>query len=227
MELGPAGGAAAASGILNRMSLIGRLHVVTDTRPGRDALAVVAAALEAGVDTIQIRVTDEMSDRTAYELAGRILELCRRHGATCLVNDRLHIALAIGADGVHVGADDLPVAVARRLLGPDAIVGATARDPQTARRAIADGATYIGVGPAYQTSTKAGLPVPIGPEGVAAVAAASTVPVIAIGGVTAQRVPELCAAGAYGVAVVGAVSDAADPAKACSALLAQLQRTQE
>lgn len=205
------------------MSTIGRLHVVTDTRPGRDALAVVAVVLAAGADTIQVRVTDAMSDRAAYELAGRILELCRERGATCLVNDRLHVALAIGADGAHVGADDLPVAVARRILGPHAVLGATARDPQTARRAIADGATYLGVGPAYQTSTKVGLPAPIGPEGVAAVAAATDAPVIAIGGVTAERVPALRAAGAYGVAVVGAVSEAPDPAVACAALAAQLR----
>lgn len=210
-------------GILNQMSTIGRLHVVTDTRPGRDALAVVAVVLAAGADTIQVRVTDAMSDRAAYELAGRILELCRARGTTCLVNDRLHVALAIGADGAHVGADDLPVAVARRILGPDAVLGATARDPQTARRAIADGATYLGVGPAYQTSTKVGLPAPIGPEGVAAVAAATDAPVIAIGGVTAERVPALRAAGAYGVAVVGAVSEAVHPAVACAALAAQLR----
>src|SRR5205823_15043548 len=107
--------------------------------------------------------------------------LCRPAGVTCLVNDRLHVALAVGADGGHVGADDLPVAAARRILGPYAVLGATARDPETARRAVADGASYLGVGPAYPTSTKGGLPAPIGPAGVAAVAAAVPVPVIAIG----------------------------------------------
>jgi thiamine-phosphate pyrophosphorylase len=187
---------------------IGRLHLVTDS------LSVVVAALAAGAGTIQVRVPDSATDRDCYDLAARVLELCRAAGATCLVNDRLHVALAVGADGGHVGAEDLPVAAARRVLGPAAILGATARDPDTAHRAVADGATYLGVGPAYATSTKDGLPDPIGPAGVAAVARAVTVPVIAIGGVTADRVGELRRAGAYGVAVVGAVSAAPDPGQA-------------
>lgn len=205
------------------MPSIGRLHLITDTRPGRDALAVVAAALAAGADTIQVRVPDATTDRDAYELTRRVLAMCRKNGATCLVNDRLHIALAAGADGGHVGADDLPVAAARKILGPHAILGATARDPQTARRAVADGASYLGVGPAYATRTKDGLPDPIGPAGIGAVACAVTVPVIAIGGVTADRVGALTATGAYGVAVVGAVSEAADPGKATLELLEVLR----
>jgi thiamine-phosphate pyrophosphorylase len=183
---------------------------------------VVAAALAAGADTIQVRVPDSATDRDAYDLAVHVRRLCRNAGATCLVNDRLHIALAVGADGGHVGADDLPVAAARRVLGPDAILGATARDPQTARRAVADGASYLGVGPAYVTSTKDGLPDPIGPAGIAAVARAVTVPVIAIGGVTAGRAGELRRAGAYGVAVVGAVSAAPDPGAAVDDLMRAL-----
>ncbi len=200
------------------MPPIGRLHLITDTRAGRDVLAVVAAGLAAGADTIQVRVSDDATDRQAYELAGRVLQLCRAHGVTCLVNDRLHIALALGADGGHVGADDLPVAAARRVLGPAAVLGATARDPATARQAAADGASYLGVGPAYATSTKDGLPAPIGAPGIGAVARSVDLPVIAIGGVSATSVAELCAAGAYGVAVVGAVSEAADPAAATAAL---------
>jgi thiamine-phosphate pyrophosphorylase len=197
---------------------IGRLHLVTDARAGRDVLATVAAALANGADTVQVRVEDAVTDRVAYELTAAVLDLCRAHDATCLVNDRLHIALAAGADGGHVGADDLPVAAARRVLGPTALLGATARDPQAARRAVADGADYLGVGPAYRTSTKDSLPPPIGPDGVAAVAAAVDVPVIAIGGVTTDGIPALLAAGAYGVAVVGAVSAARDPAVAAARL---------
>jgi thiamine-phosphate pyrophosphorylase len=108
------------------MSKLGRLHVVTDTRPGRDALAVVAGVLAAGVDTIQVRVADAMSDRAAYELAGRILGLCRAHRATCLVNDRLHVALAVGA----TARTSVPTTrrSPRRILGPGAVLGATARD---------------------------------------------------------------------------------------------------
>ncbi len=138
---------------------------------------------------------------------------------TCLVNDRVDLALAVGADGVHVGGDDLPVDVARRLLGEHALVGATCRNPEAARRAVDAGASYLGVGPAYVTSTKTGLPDPMGPGGVEAIARAVSIPVIAIAGVTAGHVPELLDAGAWGVAVVGAVYGAADPAGAVAELL--------
>ncbi len=187
---------------------LGRLHLVTDVRRDRDPVAVVRAALSVGVPVVQVRVPDHISDLGAYHLSTIIAELCREAGAICLINDRLHIALAVSADGGHVGGDDLPVAAARRVLGPDAILGATARDPVAARAAVAAGATYLGVGPAFATQTKEGLPDPIGAAG--------------IGAVTAVRVPELLAAGAYGVAVVTAVSDAPDPAAAAAELLAAL-----
>jgi len=199
---------------------LGRFHLITDTRPGRDVLAVVRAALEvAGADlTVQVRVEDDATDREAYALATRVAGLCAESGATLLVNDRLHVALAVGAAGGHVGALDLPVDAARRVLGPAAVLGATAREPEMAKAAVADGATYLGVGPAYATTTKDGLPPPLGPDGIAEVASAVGVPVIAIGGVTAARVPELLAAGAYGVAVVGAIANARHPAQAAAEL---------
>jgi len=202
--------------------MLGRLHLITDTRPGRDALAVVRGALSAGVPVVQVRVEDDLSDRAAYEFARTVAELCRHAGARCLVNDRLHIALAVGADGGHVGALDLPVDAARRVLGPDGVLGATAREPAGAAEAVKAGASYLGVAPCYATTTRDGLPAAIGPAGIAAVAATATVPVIAIGGVTVAAVPELLAAGAYGIAVVGAISAAADPAAATTALLRAL-----
>lgn len=203
------------------MSSLGRLHLITDTRPGRDPVGVVRAALSvAGPDlVVQVRVEDAANDRETYDLATRIVPLCATAGATCLVNDRLHIALAVGAAGGHVGALDLPVGAARRVLGATALLGATARDPEQAGAAVAAGASYLGVGPCYRTTTKDGLPTPVGPGGVRRVVDAVDIPVIAIGGVTAAQVPELLAAGAHGVAVVGAVSGAADPARAVAELL--------
>lgn len=206
------------------MPSLGRLHLITDTRPGRDPLAVVRAALPvARADlVVQVRVEDSATDREAYDLARRVVDLCTPYGATCLVNDRLHVALAVGAAGGHVGADDLPVDAARRVLGPAAVLGATAREPGTAVAAVAAGAGYLGVGPCRPTATKEGLPPPIGVAGVRAVAEAVDVPVVAIGGVTAADVPALRAAGAYGVAVVGALSTAADPARATAELIEAL-----
>lgn len=201
---------------------VGRLHVVTDTRPGRRPVDVVRAALSAGVPVIQVRAK-QASDRELYDLACRVAGLCAEAGAQCLVDDRPDVAVAVGAAGVHLGADDLPVPAARRVVGPELVVGATARDPQTARELVAQGAGYLGVGPAYATATKTGLPQPLGPAGVGAVASAVPVPVIAIGGVTADRIPALVAAGAHGVAVVSEVSDAADPAAAVAALLRALE----
>ncbi|MEV4345534.1 thiamine phosphate synthase [Actinoplanes sp. NPDC049596] len=188
-----------------------RLHVVTDS------LDVVRGAVGHGPVAIQVR--EKKSDRAAYELTVAALDVCRRAGdAICLVDDRVGVALAAGADGVHVGAEDLPVAAVRRVLGPSAIVGATCRTPEAAEQAVRDGASYLGSGPAFATTSKAGLPDPIGPEGIARVAAAVPgTPVIAIGGITPQRVPLLRA---YGVAAISAV--AGDPAGVTIAFLKAL-----
>ena len=188
-----------------------RLHVVTASLPIVSAVLSVATRDVA----VQVRVEDDVTDREAFDLVTRILPLCRGRGVMCLVNDRLDVAVAAGADGAHVGADDLPPAAARRVLGPRAVLGVTCRVPS-----VEPAATYFGVGPAYATSTKDGLPDPIGPGGVGAVAAAAEVPVIAIGGVTPGRVADLVAAGAHGVAAVGAI--ARDPAGATQEFLKAL-----
>ena len=205
------------------MTTLGRLHVLTDTRGGRDPLPAVVGALSAGAPVVQVRAKD-LTDRALHDLALRVKQLCDEHGATCVVDDRPDVAVAVGAAGTHLGAADLPVAAARRVAGSGHLLGGTARDPQTAAALVAEGADYLGVGPCWATTTKDGLPPPLGPARVAAVAQAVDVPVIAIGGVTAERVPELVAAGAWGVAVVTAVSDAADPAAATRALLEVLPR---
>jgi thiamine-phosphate pyrophosphorylase len=199
---------------------VGRLHVLVDS------LGVAEAALEAGAPTLQVRLKTG-TDRDHLRLATTIAERCRDAGATCLVNDRADLALAIGADGVHVGADDMPVAVVRRLLGPDAIVGGTARDPETARAVVAEGATYLGVGPTFVTRSKRGLPEPIGVEGVRAVALAVDVPVIAISGITPDLVDEVIGAGAHGIAVISAVADSPDPHIATHDLLMAVAKAAE
>jgi len=202
-----------------------RLHLLTDARDGRDALGVVAAAVGAGAGVVQVR-RKGCTDLELYEFAARVVELCHGADALCIVNDRVDVALAVGAAGTHLGADDLPIEAVRRVAGPGHMIGGTARDPRRAIELVAAGADYLGVGPAYATATKEGLPVPLGPAGVAAVARAVGVPVIAIAGVTVARVPELLASGAHGVAVVSAVSEAADPAAATRELLRALGELQ-
>jgi thiamine-phosphate pyrophosphorylase len=191
---------------------------VTPPTIGDGVEAVTAQAVAAGAPLVQVRVKDA-TDRVRLAHAERLHRMCRAAGARCLINDRVDLALAVSADGVHLGADDVPVEVARRLLGDRAVVGATCRNPEAARRAVDAGASYVGVGPVFATTTKAGLPDPIGLAGVEAVAAAVAVPVIAIAGVTVEGVPALLDAGAWGVAVVGAVFAAPDPSQAVGELL--------
>ncbi|MFC7594953.1 thiamine phosphate synthase [Terrabacter sp. GCM10028922] len=197
------------------------LHVVTDTRAGRDPLPDVRAAVATGPCAVQVR-SKELTDRDVLQLTLQVLEIARPAGALVLVDDRVDVALAAGADGVHLGVTDLPVDRVRALAPPGFVIGATARDAVSARAAEMSGATYLGVGPAYATTTKVGLPEPLGPDGVAAVVAATRLPVVAIGGVTADRVALLRAAGAHGVAVVTALSEADDPRSTAAALAAAL-----
>ena len=192
-----------------------RLHVIAD------CASLADKALRGGAPAVQVRIKGS-SDAEKLAQCEQIVAAAHRAQAVVIVNDRADIALAAEADGVHGGADDLPVSVLRRVLGPDALVGGTARDPDTALRHQADGASYVGVGPVYATATKDGLPEPLGPAGVERVAAAVSIPVIAIAGITASRVPELLNAGAHGVAVIGAVAHAANPDEATAELLEAL-----
>src|SRR5690349_5169852 len=126
---------------------IPRLHVVTDS------LEIARAALSAGAPLIQVRVADEVTDREAFELSAKIAQECAARGAVCLINDRLDVALAVGATGAHVGADDLPVEVSRRILGDRAILGASARRPDRAVEVLGQ-ADYLGCGQVNPSFTK-------------------------------------------------------------------------
>jgi thiamine-phosphate pyrophosphorylase len=199
--------------------------VVTDpelARP-RSVLEIVNAALAAGAPAVQVRAKDA-SARALLELGRAILPGARANGALLLVNDRLDVALALGADGVHLGPDDVPVAAARRAAPEGFLVGASADDPEVARRLVADGASYIGCGTIYATTTKPDAGDAIGLDGLERVAAAVNAPVIGIGGVTAERAVEVAAhTRAAGVAVVAAVMRAPDVAAAVRGLLAPWQ----
>lgn len=204
--------------------MLGRLHVIIDVAPGcPDPVTLARQVIDGGAPVIQVRpklVTDAEAWRATEAVAG----LCRDAGVTMIVNDRPDMALAAGAGGVHVGLLDLPVAVVAGLVAPAGLqVGGTARDPEAAAAHQAAGATYLGIGPVYLTSSKTGLPDPLGPAMLTRVAAAVTIPVIAISGVTVERVPEVLAAGAHGVAVIGAVSRAEDPQAATAAFVRTIE----
>lgn len=192
------------------------LHVLTDRAwsRGRDTLTVATAALEGGATVIQLRDKTAMT-RTLVEEGLALRALTRERGALLIVNDRLDVALAIEADGAHVGQeDDMPVALARTLLGPDRILGVSAGNLQQACAAIANGADYLGVGPIYATNTKADAGQPIGLPLLTKLANRYTLPLIAIGGINAANTAEVLRAGATGIAVITAVVSAENIATA-------------
>ena len=199
-----------------------RTYLVTQESlsAGRSTVDVVRAAIEGGVDVVQLR--EKGTDaRWRYELGLELRELTAEAGVDLLVNDRVDVAQTIDADGVHLGDSDLPVAAARELLGPEAVIGYSTADPEEATRAQEAGADYLGVGAVYGTTSKKDVDDEqngIGLERVRAVAEAVEIPVIGIGGITAGNAAPVVEAGATGVAVISAVTAADDPKGATAAL---------
>ena len=195
-----------------------RLYLVTGPVPAMERL--VEHALAAGVRLVQYRAKEGcgLNDRGRLEQAQRLRELCARHDALFLVNDRIDLALAVDADGVHLGQDDLPVALARRLLGPERLIGRSTHAIEQLRRAEVEGCDYIGVGPVNATPTKPGRE-PVGLAYVAAAAAEARIPFFAIGGIDTTNLAAVLATGARRVAVVRAITAAADPGAATAELL--------
>ncbi|MDH3196970.1 MAG: thiamine phosphate synthase [Candidatus Krumholzibacteria bacterium] len=198
---------------------IGRLHVVTDTtvqkRYTHEEIAALAVA--GGARDIQLR-DKRMHDEELVATARRTLALCADAGAVLIVNDRVEVARVARAHGVHLGRADTPIAEARALLGPSVIIGATAGTLTQALEAQAAGADYVGFGHIFPTASKHKSTPPVGLEGLREVCAALRIPVIAIGGITADNAADVLAAGAWGVAVIGAVCAAPDPEAAARAL---------
>ncbi len=196
------------------------LMLVTDHCSDVDAFCtIVEKALQAGVTVLQLR-EKTATTRDFYQLALRIKPIARQYNVPLLINDRLDIALAVDADGVHVGQEDLPVAVVRRLIGPDKILGATAATVAAAQTAEREGADYIGSGAMFPTLTKPGkqvLPLNV----LAQIKQAVQVPVVAIGGITADNLLTLKITGVDGLAVVSAIIDSADPAAATQEILSR------
>lgn len=202
------------------------LCLVTD--PGacgaRGVLATVRAAVAGGVTAVQLR-DHGASTRELFEAATALRDMLAGTGVPLLVDDRLDVALATGADGVHLGQSDLPVEAARSVAGPRLVIGhsvATVGEAQSAVALAPGTVDYLGVGPVFATRTKADAGPPIGIEGLRAICAASTLPCVAIGGVTAAHVREIAAAGAAGIAVVAAICSADEPGEAASELRALL-----
>jgi thiamine-phosphate pyrophosphorylase len=204
------------------------LYLVTDAglSRGRSHGDVVAAAIRGGVSIVQYREKNASTLRMIEE-AGALCRLCRAAGVPFIVNDRIDVALAVDADGVHVGQDDMPAALARRLLGTKKILGVSAGSTEEAIKAVEDGADYIGASPVFSTPTKTDAPPPLGIEGLRAMTGAVAIPVVAIGGINAGNAAAMKEAGAAGIAVVSAIVAAEDVEEAARRLRAILEKVRK
>jgi thiamine-phosphate pyrophosphorylase len=206
--------------MLNKSGINWSLHLITDRMIAgdRNIVDIVRAAIQGGVTVVQMRektaTTSEMID-----LGRELHNVTRDANVPLIVNDRVDVALAIQAEGVHVGPpDDMPASLARQLLGPNRILGVSAKSPEIALQARRDGADYVGVGDIYGTRSKADAGVPIGISGLKAVIEACPLPVVGIGGIHHGNASAVIEAGADGVALISAIVGAADPEKAAREL---------
>ena len=204
-----------------------RLYVITDPKAsrGRPDLQVAEAAIAGGADVLQLRDKEASSGRL-YEVALRLRKLTRDAGIPFIVNDRLDIALAAGADGVHVGQTDLPVSVVRKIVGPAGILGVSVVTVEEAVLAERDGADYLGIGPVFEArGTKPDAGLPLGVECIARIRRRCGLPIVAIGGINAENARTVREAGADAVAVISAVVSADDMAHAARRLKRILEDT--
>jgi thiamine-phosphate pyrophosphorylase len=188
-----------------------RLYLITDAAPPRGLAGLIEAAVRGGVDMVQLRDKD-IADGALLEAAAACARACASHGVPFIVNDRPDIALAVRADGVHVGQDDLPVSAVRALLGPHAIIGLSTHS-QEQIDAAGHEVDYIGVGPIHETPTKPGRPA-VGFELVRHAAAHAAQPFFAIGGLDPGNVAEVVRAGAQRISILRWISRAPDPERA-------------
>jgi thiamine-phosphate pyrophosphorylase len=206
------------------MKRIGRLHVLTDvvlqSHFSHEELTRLAVA--GGADTIQFRQKTG-STRDMIQAAQRMRRLCEEEGVTFVVNDRIDVAMAVEAHGVHLGQNDFPIPLAREILGPNVIIGGSAATMEEARICLSEGADYVGFGPVFPTGSKDDAGPVSGLEILGEVVHAIPLPIIAIGGVSAENTGYIMKTGARGIAVISAVCCQKDPEGATRALYAALE----
>lgn len=187
-----------------------QLIINTDPAPSHSYLELASKALLGGANSIQFRHKG-IYNREIYSIVCQLAEICCRFSVPLIINDRVDIALAIQAAGVHLGQTDLPIKAARKLLGKDKIIGGTASNLEQAKQVEMDGADYIGFGHIYPTKTKIKHDPPVGLVVLEQVCNHVNVPVMAIGGIKEHNLDDVCAAGVCGVAIVSAISSSSDP----------------
>ncbi|MEA5578804.1 thiamine phosphate synthase [Anabaena sp. UHCC 0451] len=205
-----------------RHQLLWRSHLYLVTSPVDNLLETVEASLKGGLTLIQYR-EKTADDVIRLERARKIRQLCHDYGALFIINDRVDLALAVDADGVHLGQQDMPIAVARQLLGSQRLIGRSTTNPQEMQGAITEGADYIGVGPVYETPTKAGKAA-VGLDYVSYASKNCPIPWFAIGGIDANNINDVINAGAQRVAVVRSLMHAEQPTLVTQYFISQLYR---
>ena len=197
------------------MKIIGRLHVLTDTilQNRFSHIELTKQAISGGADTIQFRQKSG-STKELIEIAMGMRQVCREKGAVFIVNDRIDVAMAADADGVHLGQNDFPIPLARELLGKDRIIGGSAATPEEMENCIREGADYVGFGPVYPTGSKDDAGPVSGIDLLKGIVASTTIPIIAIGGIDKSNAARVMGAGAHGIAVISSVCCRDDPQKA-------------
>lgn len=212
---------------MTQVTLPTPLYVILDrgAAGGRDLATLLDAVLEGGCRLVQLR-EKTMPLNDLYPVARALRRRCREAACLFIVNDRVDLALAVEADGAHVGQDDLPAREARRLLPPPMILGVSTHNPDQARRARDDGANYVAVGSMFPTGSKIGFNL-VGPELVRRVRADIPVPLVAIGGITRDNVSQVIEAGADAVAVISAIGSARDPAAAVRGFLETIRSARD
>jgi thiamine-phosphate pyrophosphorylase len=198
-----------------------RLYFVTDRTQtaGRPLVDVVHAALDGGVRAVQLREKD-LEGGELYHLALQLRKITESYRAQLFINERLDVVLAVDADGVHLGQTSFPVVTARRLLGPDKLIGVSTHSLTEITAAV--GADFLVFGPVYFTPSKAAYGEPQGLDRLREAVTQSSVPVFAIGGINVERIPHVLTAGVYGIAMISAISATPDPAQAARELFHQL-----
>ena len=201
------------------MKRIGRFHVITDTllQTCHSHVQLATLAIAGGADVIQFREKGG-STKEMIRAAEQMQALCTSAGVTFIVNDRVDVAIASGADGVHLGQDDFPITLARKLLGEKAIIGGSAGNLEEAQKCLTEGADYIGFGPVYPTASKADAGPAGGLDLLRRIVETVPLPIVAIGGITTANTPLLMEAGAHGIAVISAVCCQEDPTEAARSL---------
>ena len=206
---------------------VGRLHVITDEvlQDRFTHVGLAAAAAAGGADVIQYREKRQVSTKEMMRVAVLMSLACQEFNTTVLIDDRVDVAAAVGATAVHLGQEDLPPYVARQILGPDAIIGGTANSVEEAVKVAKQPVDYLGVGPVFGTTSKGNRVAPmLGLERFAEICDAVDKPVIGIGSITVDRVGDVLAAGAYGVAVLSAVVCQDDPQASCREFASEIER---